>query len=93
MPSNGRIRSASVSTTDSIPFDLGLDGSKVVIYTNQDVRVAYDQNSLTDTGLYFIIPAGTIMIFDQPTPFDSLIWMRADTANATVRTWVMGATY
>ncbi len=93
MPSNGRIRSYSVSTTDSIPADLGLQGSKVVIHTDQDVRVAYDENNLGDTGLYFIIPAGTMLVFDQPTPFDSLIYFRGDSATARVRTWVMGATY
>jgi hypothetical protein len=93
MPSNGRIRSYSVSTTDSIPADLGLQGSKVVIHTDQDVRVAYDENNLGDTGLYFIIPAGTMLVFDQPTPFDSLIYFRGDSATARVRTWVMGAQY
>ena len=93
MPSNGRIRSYSVSTTASIPADLGLQGSKVVIHTDQDVRVAYDENNLGDTGLYFIIPAGTMLVFDQPTPFDSLIYFRGDSATARVRTWVMGATY
>ena len=93
MPSNGRIRSSTITTTDSTPFDLGLQGSKVVIHTDQDVRVAYDQNGLDNTGLYFIIPAGTILVFDQPTPFDSLIYFRGDSATAVVRTWVMGADY
>ena len=93
MASNGRIRALTVSTTASVPADLGLKGSKIIIHTDQDVRVAYDQNSLADTGLYFIIPAGTILVFDQPTPFDSLIWFRGDSATATVRTWVMGANY
>jgi len=93
MASNGRINSYSVSTTASIPADLGLTGSKVIIHTDQDVRVAYDDNNLSDTGLYFIIPAGTILVFDQPTPFDSLIYFRADSATARVRTWVMGADY
>jgi hypothetical protein len=87
------MRAYSVSTTDSTPSDMGLDGSKVVIYTNQDVRVAYDENNLADTGLYFIIPAGTVMVFDQPNPFDSLVWFRGDSATATVRVWVMGANY
>ena len=93
MATNGRIRSSTVLTTDSTPVDLGLQGSKVIIQTDQDVRVAYDPNNLGDTGLYFIIPAGTILVFDQPTPFDSLIYFRGDSATATVRTWVMGANY
>ena len=93
MGSNGRIQSVTVLTTDSTPLDLGLEGSKVIIYTNQDVRVAYDENNLATTGIYFIIPAGTILVFDQPTPFASHIWLRGDSATATVRTWVMGANY
>ena len=93
MGSNGRIQSVSVSTTDSTPLDLGLQGSKVVIHTDQDVRVTYDENNLNSTGIYFIIPAGTILVFDQPTPFDSHIWLRGDSTTATVRTWVMGANY
>ena len=93
MGSNGRIQSVSVSTTDSTPLDLSLQGSKVVIHTDQDVRVTYDENNLNSTGIYFIIPAGTILVFDQPTPFDSHIWLRGDSTTATVRTWVMGANY
>ena len=93
MASNARIRSYVTTITQAVPADLGLDGSKVVIHADQDVRVAYDENNLADTGLYFIIPAGTILVFDQPTPFDSLIYFRGDTATATVRTWVMGAHY
>ena len=90
MATNARIQSISASTTASIPLDLGLQGSKVDIQTNQDVRIAYDENNQDDTGLYFIIPAGTILVFDQPTPFDSLIYFRGDSVTATVRTWVMG---
>jgi len=93
MGSNGRIQSVSVSTSASVPFDLSLNGSKVMIYTDQDVRVAYDQNNLGSTGLYFILTANTSYVFDQPNPFDSHIWMRADSADAVVRTWVMGAKY
>ena len=91
--SNGRIYSYSVSTTASLPADFGLNNSKVVIHTDQDVRVAYDENNLGDSGLYFIIPAGTILVFDQPNPFNSLIYFRADAVTARVRTWVMGANY
>ena len=93
MGSNGRIQSVTVGTGDSIPLDLGLQGSKVIIYTTQDVRVAYDENNLGNSGIYFIIPAETILVFDQPTPFDSHIWLRAVSASSTVRTWVMGANY
>ena len=93
MGSNGRIQSVSVLPTDSTPLDLGLEGSKVIIHTTQDVRVAYDENNLDSTGIYFIIPAGTILVFDQPTPFDSHIWLRGDSTTAEVRTWVMGADY
>tara|TARA_R110000824_G_scaffold201949_3_gene386135 strand:- start:362 stop:643 length:282 start_codon:yes stop_codon:yes gene_type:complete len=93
MASNGRIQSVSVGAADSVPLDLGLEGSKIVIHTDQTVRVAYNQNNLNDTGLYFIIPGGTILVFDQPTPFDSLIWLRGDAVAARVRVWVMGANY
>ena len=93
MGSNGRIQSVVVGTAASIPLDLGLQGSKVIIHTTQDIRVAYDENNLGTSAIYFIIPAQTILVFDQPTPFDSHIWLRADSAEATVRTWVMGADY
>lgn len=84
----GRIQSVSVATTGDVPIDLG-GGGKVVIHTDQDVRIAYDPNNLGVTQLYFILPANSTLVLDEPNNFDRLIYFRADSAAATVRCWVL----
>jgi len=88
----GRIQSVSVGTSDSVPLDMG-GGGKVIMHTDQDVRIAYDPTNLGVTEMYFILKANTTLVLDEPNNFDSLIYLRADSSAARVRTWVLRGGY
>ena len=84
----GRIQSVSVGTSDSVPLELG-GGGKVIMHTDQDVRIAYDPSDLSSTESYFILKANTTLVLDEPNNFGSFIFLRGDSATARVRVWVL----
>jgi hypothetical protein len=85
-----RILSVDLTTADQY-IDLTGPGKLFVrISGADDVRIAFDQFSLSN-GPYFTFDNGTSYIFDQPNPFvGQNCWVRADSSTATIQVLVSG---
>jgi len=83
-------RTGSVTLTTADQYvDLSGPGQMMFRIDGDDVRIAFDQYSLT-SGEYFLLDDGTTYVNDSPNPFRTSIYVRADSGTATLRWLVTG---
>ena len=76
-------------TTSEQWVDISGGGKVIIHFFDNDVRMAFDQTSLTDD--YFLWKAGDRVVLDQPVGIRQNVFMRSDSGTATVRVAIFGA--
>ena len=89
MSLNTRITRYNLSTTAQ-SIALGSGSSKVLLQAlDSDIALAYDEQDFSNN-IYFTIPAGSMIILDQPIPSArQLVFVRTLTASSgTFEVWI-----